>query len=59
MPSPDAPGPTIPTYAPDEETRVAAKVLKTLQKQQPSAGLPKGSGLSTPLVKPIISKAGV
>ena len=48
MPPPDAPGPTIPTYAPDEETRAAAKVLETLQKQQPAASLPKGSGLLTP-----------
>ena len=48
MPPPDAPGPTLSTYAPDEETRAAAKVLKTLQKQQPTASLPKGSGLSTP-----------
>ena len=48
MPPPDASGPTIPTYAPDEETRAAAKVLKMLQKQQPTAILPKGSGLSTP-----------
>ena len=48
MPPPDAPGPTIPTYAPDEETRAAAEVFKMLQKQQPTAILPKGSGLLTP-----------
>ena len=48
MPPPDAPGPIILTYAPDEETRAAAEVLKILQKQQPTAGLPKGSGLLTP-----------
>ena len=51
MPPPDAPGPTIPTYAPDEETRATAKVLKTLQKQQPTASLPKGSGCWHPLMK--------
>ena len=45
---PDALGPTIPTYAPDEETRAAAKVLKMLQKQQQTASLPKGLGLSIP-----------
>ena len=45
MPPPDAPGPIIPTYAPDKETRAAAEML---QKQQLTAGLPKGSGLSTP-----------
>ena len=48
MPTPDAPGPIIPTYAPDEETRAAAEVLKMLQKQQPTASLPKSSSLSTP-----------
>ena len=48
MPPPDAPGPTISTSAPDEETRAVAKVLKMLQKQQPTASLPKGSGLLTP-----------
>ena len=48
MSPPDALGPTIPTYAPDEETRAAAEVLEMLQKQQPTASLPKGSGLSTP-----------
>ena len=48
MPPPDAPGPTISTYAPDEETRAAAEVLKMLHKQQPTASLPKGSGLLTP-----------
>ena len=44
----DAPGPIIPTYAPDEETRAAAEVLKALQKQQPIASLPKSSSLLTP-----------
>ena len=48
MPPPDAPGPIIPTYAPNEETRAAAEVLKMLQKQQPMANLPKSSSLSTP-----------
>ena len=47
MPPPDAPGPIIPNYAPDEETRAAAQILEMLQKQQPTASLPKGSGLST------------
>ena len=48
MPPPDAPGPIIPTYAPDEETRAAAEVLEMLQKQQPTASPPKSSSLSTP-----------
>ena len=48
MPPPDAPGPIIPTYALNKETRAAAEVLEMLQKQQPTASLPKGSGLSTP-----------
>ena len=48
MPPPDAPGPIIPTYAPDEETRAAAEVLEMLQKQQPTANLPKSSNLLTP-----------
>ena len=48
MSPPDAPGPIIPTYAPDEETRAAAEVLEMLQKQQPTASLPKSSSLSTP-----------
>ena len=48
MPPPDSPGPIIPTYAPDEETRAAAEVLEMLQKQQQTARLPKSSSLSTP-----------
>ena len=48
MPPPDASGPIIPAYAPDKETRAAAKVLKMLQKQQLTAGLPKGLGFSAP-----------
>ena len=42
MPPPDTPGLIVPAYAPDEETKAAAEVLETLQKQQPTAG-PKGS----------------
>ena len=48
MPPTDAPGPIIPNYAPDEETRAAAEVLQMLQKQQPIANLPKSPSLSTP-----------
>ena len=48
MPPPDDPGPIIPTYAPDEERRAAAETLEVLQRQQPTAGLPKSSSLSTP-----------
>ena len=48
MPPPDAPGPIIPTYAPDKETRAATETLEALQRQQPTAGLPKGSSLLTP-----------
>ena len=42
IPPQDAPGPIIPTYAPDRETH------KALQRQQPTAGLPEGSSLLTP-----------
>ena len=35
IPSSDALELTVPAYAPDEETRATAEVLKTLQKQQP------------------------
>ena len=45
MPPPDAPGPIIPTYAPDKEIRAAAEALKMLQKQQQTASLPKSSSL--------------
>ena len=48
MPPPEAPGPIIPSYAPDEETRAAAETLKVLQRQQPTAGIFEGSSLSTP-----------
>ena len=48
MPPPDTPGLIVPAYAPDEETKAAAEVLKTLQKQRPAAG-PHGSlNVSTP-----------
>ena len=56
MPPPDAQGPIIPTYATDEETRADAEVLEMQQKQQPTASLPRGLGLLTPLVKLIILK---
>ena len=48
MPPPDAPGPIISTYALDKKTRALAEVLETLQKQQPTASLPKSLSLSTP-----------
>ena len=32
MPPPDAPGPIIPTYAPDEETRAPTETLEALQR---------------------------
>ena len=48
MPPPDTPGQIVPTYAPDEETKAAAEVLKMLQKQQPTAGSQRSSNLSTP-----------
>ena len=44
---PDTPGPIIPIYAPDEETRAATETLEVLQRQQTTAGLPEGSSLST------------
>ena len=47
MPLPDAPGPIIRIYAPDEETRAVTEVLEALQKQHPTASLPKSSSLST------------
>ena len=40
MPPPDATRPSIPTSAPDEETRVATETLEALQKQLPTAGFP-------------------
>ena len=48
MPPPDTPGLIVPAYAPDEETKAAAEVLKMLQKQQPTAGPHGSSNLSTP-----------
>ena len=48
MPPPDAPGSSIPTFAPDEETRAAAETLEALQRQQWTAGLPESSSLLTP-----------
>ena len=48
MPPPDTPGPIIPTYALDKETRAATETLKALHRQQPTAGLPEGSSLTPP-----------
>ena len=48
MPPPDTPGLIVPAYAPDEETKATAEVLKMLQKQQPAAGHHRSSNLSTP-----------
>ena len=56
MPLPGTPGQIVPAYVPDEETKAAAEVLETLQKQQPSAGSHGSSNLSTPMVKQSISK---
>ena len=42
MPPPDA------SAEPDKETRAATEILEVLQRQQPIAGLPKGSSLLTP-----------
>ena len=47
MPPPDTPGLIVPAYAPEEETKATAQVLKTLQKQQPAAGYHGSSNLST------------
>ena len=43
MPPPDAPGPIIPTSAPDGETRAATETLEALQMQQLTVDFPKGS----------------
>ena len=48
MPPPDTPGRIVPAYAPDEEKKATAEVLKTLQKQQPAGGHHGSSNLSTP-----------
>ena len=45
---PDTPGLIVRAYAPDEEIKATAEVLKTLQKQQPAAGPHGSSNLSTP-----------
>ena len=48
MPPPDTPGLIVPAYVTDEETKAAAEVLKTLQKQQPTAGPHGNLNLPTP-----------
>ena len=48
IPLTDTLGLTVPAYAPDEETRAAAEVLKTLQNQQPAAGDHQSLNLLTP-----------
>ena len=48
IPPPDTAGLIVPAYAPDEETRGTAEVLKMLQKQQPAADHHGSSNLSTP-----------
>ena len=48
IPPPDTPGLIVPAYAPDEETKAAAEVLETLQKQQPAAGHHGSSNLLKP-----------
>ena len=47
VPSTDTLGLTVPAYAPDEETRATAEVLKTLQNQQPATGHHQSLNLST------------
>ena len=47
IPPSDTPGLIVPAYAPDEETRATAEVLKTLQKQQPATGHHQSLNLST------------
>ena len=37
IPPPDTPGLIVPAHMPDEETKAAAEVLESLQKQQPAA----------------------
>ena len=41
MPPPDASGPIIPTYVPDEETRAAAEVLKCCRSNSQQLIFPK------------------
>ena len=45
---PDTPGLIVLAYAPDEETKATAEVLKMLQKQQPAAWHHGSLNLSTP-----------
>ena len=47
VPPPDTLGLIVPAYAPDEETRATAKVLKTLEKQQLATGQHGSLNLST------------
>ena len=56
MPPLDTPGLIVPVFAPDEETKAAAEVLKTLQKQQPAAGPMEAQICQHPLVKQSILK---
>ena len=58
IPPSDTPGLIVPAYAPDEETKAAAEVLETLQKQQPVAGHHGSSNLSTPPGKAKYFKGG-
>ena len=48
MPPPDASGSSIPTFAPDEETRAPTETLKALQGQHETTGVPENSSLLTP-----------
>ena len=59
MPPPDTPGLIVPAYAPDEETKATAEVLKMLQKQQPAAGPMETRICQHPLVKQSILKVEV
>ena len=45
---PDVTGSSIPTSAPDKETRAATETPKALQGQQWATGLPENPSLSTP-----------
>ena len=47
IPQPDTPQLIVPAYAPDEETKATAAVLKTLQKQ-PAAGHHGSLNVNTP-----------
>ena len=48
IPQSDTPGLIVPAYTPDEETKAAAEVLKTWQKEQPATGHHQSSNLSMP-----------